>query len=116
MKNLIAATSVAFVVSSAANAMDLGGGFSAGTELEANYNVDTEVEQILATPYVGWNAWGTQLLVETELDLQKLDDEELDLEWSATYTLPAGASVFAEVDTDNDFEFNDLTIGAKWKF
>ena len=112
----ITLTIAALLTATTINAAELGGGFSAGATLEAEYNFDTEAESITATPYVGYNLWGINWGVETELDMQNLSDEELDLEWSMRYPFLDNAEAYLKVETNEDFDTDDLTVGASFKF
>ena len=113
---LIALTTAALLTATTINAAELGGGFSAGATLEAEYNFDTEAEAITATPYVGYSTFGINWGVETELDMLHLSEEELDLEWSMKYPFLTGAEAYVTVETDEDFETDNLTVGASFKF
>lgn len=112
----IALTTAALLTATTINAAELGGGFSAGATLEAEYNFDTEAESITATPYVGYTAFGINWGVETELDMQHLSDEELDLEWSMRYPFLDNAEAYVTVETNDDFDQDNLTVGASFKF
>lgn len=113
---IAAITAAATLVATSVSAMDLGGGFSAGATAEAEYNLDTEAEKLTLTPYAGYAMWGIDWTVETELDMQNLSDEELDLDWAMKYTIMDGLKAYVEVSTDQDFEAENLTVGASFTF
>lgn len=117
MKKLTVGLAAVFAVATtSAHAIDLGNGISAGAEIEAEYNFDTEADKITLTPYAGYSAWGINWNVESELDLNNLEDEELDLKWSMNYPWMENANAFVEVETDKDFDTDNLTVGASFKF
>jgi len=105
---MLAATSI--------HAADLGGGVSAGATAEAEWNFDTSDEKFTLTPYVGYTTLGINFGVETDLDLQDLANEELDLEWSMTTPIRDGLSGYLKMETDNDWNATDTRIGLSFSF
>lgn len=106
---MLAATSI--------HAADLGGGVSAGATAEAEWNFDTDQEKITLTPYAGYTGLGVNFVVETDLDLQDLANEELDLEWSMTAPIRDGnALAYFKVETDNDWKATDVRLGFSFSF
>ena len=113
---IIALTTAALLAATTINAAELGGGLSAGATLDAEWNFDTEAESITATPYVGYTAWGINWAVETELDMLHLSEEELDLDWSMKYPFMTNGNVYLEIETNQDFETDNLTAGVSFTF
>lgn len=113
---IAAIAAAATLVATSVTAAELGWGIQGGAEAKAEYNFDTEAESITVTPYVGYNWIGINWSVETELDMQNLSDEELDLDWAMKYNIMDGAAAYLEVSTDKDFNNENLTAGVSFKF
>ena len=48
--------------------------------------------------------------------MQNLSDEKLDLEWSMRYPFLENAEAYVTVETNEDFDQDNLTVGASFKF
>jgi len=112
----IGLAAVIALASTSAYAVDLGNGISAGAEIEAEYNFDTEADKITLTPYAGYDLRGIGFLVESELDMNNLSDEELDLKWSVSYQWMKNGTTYVELETNDEWETNNLTAGVSFKF
>jgi opacity protein-like surface antigen len=117
MKSLLLATITAFSFTTAASAMDLGGGLSAGATADAHWDVDAEDWAATLTPYAGYTLWGVALSAETELNLRNIDFTGLDL--TAEYALPVAGftpMVYGTINADADFNFSGAKVGVEFKF
>ena len=112
----VSAVVAALFFATSVHAVDLGSGWSAGATLKGEYNITDETDVTLMTPYVGYSNWGMDWSVESELDLQDMGNEELDLKWAMHHMLLDKVDAYVKVNTNGDFETDDLTIGAEWKF
>jgi len=90
---------------------------SAGAESDINYVTGVEEWEWTATPYAAFTtSVGVGLSVETEIDMRELDEEIFQgLDWAAEYAV-SGVTLYTEVSSDRDWEFGDITVGAKVKF
>jgi len=90
---------------------------SAGAESDINYVTGVEEWEWTATPYAAFTtSVGVGLSVETKIDMRELDEEIFQgLDWAAEYAV-SGVTLYTEVSSDRDWEFGDITVGAKVKF
>ena len=59
---------------------------------------------------------GIGLSVETEINMRELDEDIFQgIDWTAEYAV-SGVTIYTEVSSDSDWEFGDITVGAKVKF
>ena len=117
----IAAIAVAATLAAtAASAAEIGAtGVSVGATVDANYTTGVDTYAVDFTPRAGYSAFGVAFGVETTFDVLTLNEGDVfkGLDFDASYSLGAtGASVYGEVGTDKDFEFGDVTVGAKFSF
>ena len=120
MKNLAIVAAAGIFAATSASAIDLGAtGVSIGATVDANYTTGVDTYAVDFTPSAGYNAFCIGLGVETTFDVFKFNEGDVfkGLDFDASYSLGAtGASVYGEVGTDADFEFGDVTVGAKFSF
>ena len=116
MKKLLLA-SVLAVASTSVSAMDLGYGLSVGAETELTYTTGTELWTMDVTPSMGIGAYGVSFTGETTIDVLDLNNGDIftGVDWKAEY-IWNGMTTYTKVSSDADFEFGDVTIGAKLKF
>ena len=116
MKKLLLASAVA-VAATSASAMDLGYGLSVGAETELTYTTGTEVWTMDLTPSVGLGALGASFTAETTIDVLDLNNGDIftGIDWKAEYVWK-GITTYTKVSSDADFEFGDVTMGAKLTF
>lgn len=121
MKNILLASAVVAFTATAANAVDvelLGQTISVGTESDINYVTGIEEWEWTATPYAAFTtSVGVTLSAETEIDMRSLDQDEIfkGVDYTAEYAVN-GVTLYTEVSSDRDWEFGDITVGAKVKF
>jgi len=116
MKKLL--LSVAFAaMATSVSAMDLGYGLSVGAETELTYTTGTEVWTMDVTPSMGLGAYGASFTAETTIDVLDLNNGDIftGVDWKAEYVWN-GITTYTEVSSDKDFEFGDITMGAKISF
>lgn len=115
MKNIIIATAILALTSTAALAADLGNGFSLGAEINVDYNVtaDTEVD-FTATPEFGYAVADFEITVATDIDLRDVEFVGFDIE--ATYQMTPALELYTNVSTDDDLDFGDVYVGATLSF
>ena len=102
-----------------AEAIELGGGLSAGAEIDMSYTTGIEEWALEATPEVGFATMGVDLTVGSTFDLMDLnaDDAFKGLDFKAEYpVMGTGLTAYGEVGTDADFEFGDITMGVNFAF
>ena len=116
MKKLLLA-SVLAVVGTSVSAMDLGYGVSVGAETELTYTTGTELWTMDVTPSMGIGAYGVSFTGETTIDVLDLNNGDIftGVDWKAEYVWN-GMTTYTKVSSDADFEFGDITLGAKIKF
>ena len=116
MKKLLLASAVA-VAATSASAMDLGYGLSVGAETELTYTTGTEVWTMDVTPSMGLGAYGASFTAETTIDVLDLNNGDIftGVDWKAEYVWK-GMTTYTKVSSDADFEFGDITMGAKISF
>jgi len=116
MKKLLLASAIIFAGTSA-SAMDLGYGLSVGAETELTYTTGTEVWTMDVTPSVGLGAVGVSFTAETTIDVLDLNNGDIftGVDWKAEYVWK-GMTTYTKVSSDADFEFGDITMGAKISF
>ncbi len=118
MKTLIAASAISLLATTA-TAADLFGGLSVDTETHVSYTTGTETWAANFTPSVGWGMYGLDMSVATTVDLMGLDEDEIfnGLDFKAEYELlSTGIMTYGKVSSDADFNFGNVTVGAKLSF
>jgi hypothetical protein len=120
MKKLVLATVVALTATTA-SAIDvdfLGQTIAVGAESDINYVTGIEEWEWTATPYAAFTtSVGVTLSAETEIDMRGLDQDEIfkGIDYTAEYGVN-GVTLYTEISSDRDWEFGDITVGAKVKF
>ena len=116
MKKLLLASAVA-VAATSASAIDLGYGLSIGAETDMSYTTGTETWELDFTPTVSMGAYGVSFSAETTIDVLDINNGDIftGVDWKAEYAWK-GMTTYTEVSSDSNFEFGDITIGAKLKF
>lgn len=115
MKKILLATTILAMTTVSAMAADLGYGFSAGADINAEYNVTAGGNVALtATPTLGYTLASIDLTISTDIDMSDVYFVGLDLE--ASYDLNKNLNLYANVSTDENFKFGDLIIGATVSF
>ena len=119
MKKLVLATVVALTATTA-SAIDvdlLGQTISVGAESDINYVTGIEEWEWTATPYAAFTtSVGVTLSAETDINMRELDEDIFQgVDYTAEYTM-SGVTLYTEVSSDRDWEFGDVTVGAKVKF
>lgn len=115
MKKILIATAVLAMTATSVMAADLGNGFSAGAEINAEYNVTAGGDVALtATPELGYTVGNFGLSVSTDIDLADIEFVGLDV--GATYAVNTNFELYAETSTDANLKFGDLVVGATLSF
>ena len=116
MKHLIIASALV-VAATSVSAVDLGNGLSMGAEIDTNYVTGVDTWSLDATPYAAITQYGLTLKAETTVDVLNINEGDVfeGVDLSAEYAWN-GITTYTEVSSDKDFEFGDITIGAKIKF
>jgi len=116
MKKLLLPVAFAAMTTSV-SAMDLGYGLSVGAETELTYTTGTEVWTMDVTPSMGLGAYGASFTAETTIDVLDLNNGDIftGVDWKAEYVWN-GITAYTKVSSDADFEFGDITMGAKISF
>ena len=116
MKTVILASALA-VAATSVSAIDLGNGLSMGTEVDMSYVTGADTWALEATPYAAISQYGITLKAETEVDVLKINEGDVfkGVDLTAEYVWNM-MTTYTEVSSDADFEFGDITIGAKIKF
>ena len=116
MKKILLPVAFAAMTTSV-SAMDLGYGLSVGAETELTYTTGTEVWTMDVTPSMGLGAYGASFTAETTIDVLDLNNGDIftGVDWKAEYVWN-GITAYTKVSSDADFEFGDITMGAKISF
>ena len=115
MKKILLATTILATTAVSVMAADLGNGFSAGADINAEYNVTAGGDVALtATPAMGYTTGAFDFTVGTDIDLA--DIEFVGLDFGATYTVNKNFELYAETSTDSDLKFGDLIVGGTLSF
>lgn len=116
MKTVIFSVALATVATSV-SAIDLGNGLSMGAEIDTSYVTGVDTWALEATPYASISQYGITLKAETTVDVLKINEDDVfkGVDLSAEYVWNT-MTTYTEVSSDADFEFGDITIGAKIKF
>jgi hypothetical protein len=110
------------MVAAPAIAMDIpvaGQTLSLGAENDINYTTGIEEWNWELTPSAGIAYSGINFSVETTIDMFDLNADEVftGLDYVVDYTLPAtNVKLYSELSSDPDFEFSDITMGARITF
>jgi len=118
MKTLTLAAALTVAATTATSA-DLIGGLSLTTETDVNYTTGVETWAADFTPSLGWGVYGLDLSVATTIDLMGLDQDQIfnGVDLKAEYSISnIGITAYGKVSSDADFEFGDVTVGAKLSF
>ena len=119
MNKLLLATAVA-LSATAAHAIDVdlfGQTISVGAESDINYVTGIEEWEWTATPYASFTtSVGVTLSAETDINMRELDEDIFQgVDYTAEYAM-SGVTLYTEVSSDRDWDFGDITVGAKVKF
>ena len=116
MKKLLLASAFA-VAATSVSAIDLGYGLSVGAETDMSYTTGTETWELDVTPKLSMGAYGVSFSAETTVDVLDINNGDIftGVDWKAEYAWK-GLTTYTEVSSDADFEFGDITMGAKFKF
>ncbi len=116
MKTLVIASALA-VAATSVSAIDLGNGLSMGAEVDANYVTGVDMWALEATPYAAISQYGVTLKAETTVNVLKINEDDVfkGVDLTAEYVWNS-MTTYTEISSDADFEFGDVTIGAKIKF
>ena len=119
MNKLVLATAVA-LLATAAHAVDVdlfGQTISVGAESDINYVTGIEEWEWTATPYAAFTtSVGVTLSAETDINMREFDEDIFQgVDYTAEYAM-SGVTLYTEVSSDRDWEFGDITVGAKVKF
>jgi hypothetical protein len=122
MKNLAIVLGLSGALATSATAMDIpvaGQTLSLGAENDINYTTGIEEWNWELTPSAGVEYSGINFSVETTIDMFDLNADEVftGLDYVVDYTLPAtNVKLYSELSSDPDFEFSDITMGARITF
>jgi len=122
MKNLAIVLGLSGALATSATAMDIpvaGQTLSLGAENDINYTTGIEEWNWELTPSAGIAYSGINFSVETTIDMFDLNADEVftGLDYVVDYTLPAtNVKLYSELSSDRDFEFSDITMGARITF
>ena len=120
MKTTIVAAALVLTagMASAADLNIAGQTISAGGEFDMNYTTGEDVFALDFTPTAGVEAWGVDFEVSSTFDVLQINEGDLfqGLDLEAGYTITTGLRAYAEIGTDADFEFGDLTTGVTFAF
>lgn len=120
MKTTIVAAALVLTagMASAADINVFGQTISAGAEVDMNYTTGEDTFALDFTPSAGFEAWGVDFTVDTTFDVLQVNEGDLfqGLDLEAGYTIANGLRAYAEIGTDEDLEFGDLTTGVKFAF
>ena len=120
MKTTIVAAALVLTagMASAADLNIAGQTISAGGEFDMNYTTGEDVFALDFKPTAGINAWGVDFEVSSTFDVLQVNEGDLfqGLDLEAGYTITTGLRAYAEIGTDADLEFGDLTTGVKFAF
>ena len=116
MKKLLLPVAFATMATSA-TAMDIGYGLSIGADTELTYTTGTELWTLDVTPSMGLGAYGASFTAETTIDVLDLNNGDIfnGVDWKAEYVWK-GITTYTKVSSDEDFNFGDITVGAKLSF
>ena len=115
MKTILLATTILAMTAVSAMAVDLGNGFSAGADFNAEYNVTAGGDVALtATPALGYTTGAFEFEMATDFDMA--DIEFVGLDFGATYAVNKNFELYAETSTDSDLVFGDLIVGGTLSF
>tara|TARA_S200002703_G_scaffold18110_1_gene14777 strand:+ start:159 stop:539 length:381 start_codon:yes stop_codon:yes gene_type:complete len=119
MKTLATILALTATTATAADFPMWGQTVSIGAESDTSYTTGVEDWKWELTPYAGINMMGVGLTVETEIDMLKLDEDDIftGVDVTLNYVVPqTNMNFYSEVSSDKDFKFGDVEIGAKIKF
>lgn len=120
MKTTIVAAALVLTagMASAADLNIAGQTISAGGEFDMNYTTGEDVFALDFKPKAGINAWGVDFEVSSTFDVLQVNEGDLfqGLDLEAGYTITDGLRAYAEIETDADLEFGDLTTGVTFAF
>lgn len=120
MKTTIVAAALVLTagMASAADLNIAGQTISAGGEFDMNYTTGEDVFALDFKPKAGINAWGVDFEVSSTFDVLQVNEGDLfqGLDLEAGYTITNGLRAYAEIATDADLEFGDLTTGVTFAF
>tara|TARA_B110000459_G_C16341921_1_gene372668 strand:+ start:313 stop:675 length:363 start_codon:yes stop_codon:yes gene_type:complete len=120
MKTTIVAAALVLTagIASAADLNVFGQTVSAGGEVDMNYTTGVDTFALDFTPSAGINAWGVDFELSSTFDVLQVNEGDLfqGLDIEAGFTIAEGLRVYAEIGTDEDLDFGDLTTGLSFAF
>ena len=119
MKTLAIILALTATTATAADFPMWGQTVSIGAESDINYTTGVEDWEWELTPYAGINLNGINFLVETDVDMLKLDESNIftGVDVTLGYIVPnTNMNLYSEVSSDDSFKFGNVKIGAKIKF
>jgi hypothetical protein len=83
-----------------------------------NYTTGEDTFALDFTPTAGVNAWGIDFEVSSTFDVLQVNEGDLfqGLDLEAGYTVTEGLRAYAEISSDADLEFGDITTGITFAF
>jgi|TARA_B110000858_G_scaffold103835_1_gene118964 hypothetical protein len=120
MKTTIVAAALVLTagIASAADLNVFGQTVSAGGEVDMNYTTGVDTFALDFTPSAGINAWGVDFELSSTFDVLQVNEGDLfqGLDIEAGFTIAEGLRAYAEIGTDEDLDFGDLTAGLSFAF
>ena len=119
MKTLATILALTATTATAADFPIWGQTVSIGAESDTSYTTGIEDWEWELTPYAGINMMGLGVTVETDIDMLKLDKDNIftGVDVTTNYIVPnTNVNLYTEVSSDDNFKFGDVEIGAKIKF
>jgi hypothetical protein len=119
MKTLVTILALTATTATAADFPMWGQTVSIGAESDTSYTTGIKDWEWELTPYAGINMMGLGVTVETDIDMLKLDEDNIftGVDVTTNYIVPnTNVNLYTEVSSDDNFKFGDVEIGAKIKF
>ena len=117
-----ALTAAALLTATSIQAAEIGAtGISIGASATTEYNVDAENMTLEVTPSMGYELWGTELSVSTDLMIYNDEyvfwDEHPTIDFKVGYGIWDHAEVYVETGYDLELEdMSDVVLGATFSF
>lgn len=117
-----AITAAALLSATSIQAAELGAtGISIGATATSEYNVDAENMTVEFTPSLGYNVWGTDFTLSSDIaiydDEVVLFDENPTIDFKIGYGIWDNAEVYVETGYDLEAEARtDVVVGASFSF
>ena len=121
---LLTTAAAAVLITTTAHAADLGGGVTAGAELDSFWAMDAEALTVTLTPELGYDVWGNSFTASTDIDVYKDEKmvitdafDTMIIDFEVTRDVMSNIEAYATTSWDLDkSERGEVKVGLSFSF